>query len=124
MSRVFGNGFIEELSRAKFTVYCSRDLAYLELQTARLYESILANEIVFVDAETDRDNKILKQIYSNDEASQQLFRVTPETIVEKYQAVVKDDTVMNYALAKQHQYFEKIKSEINQNKFAEVKENE
>lgn len=124
MSRVFGNGFIEELSRAKFTVYCSRDLAYLELQTARLYESILANEIVFVDAETDRDNKILKQIYPNDEASQQLFRVTPETIVEKYKAVSKDDAVMNYALAKQHQYFEKIKSEINKNKFAEVKEDE
>lgn len=95
MDRVFGNKFIMELSRCKATVYTSRDLASRKLQTARLYEAIKAKQIVFVDEMTDIDKEILSQIYGNDDYKGtkfiDLMTVTPETIIDKYNYILKND---------------------------------
>lgn len=103
-----GDDYLSNISKSKATVYCARDLAYLELQTARLYESILAKNIVFVDEETDRENKILKQIYPDDSRMQKLLRVNPSTIVAAYKSL--NSTDINYIINMQDKFWEKTKS--------------
>lgn len=99
--RQFGNSFISTLSKSKATVYTSRDLEYLELQTARLYEAILANNIVFVDKYTDPQNKILSQIHSSIPI-QYLLRVEPEDLIDSYNVVMKDKDLQKQILRNQH----------------------
>lgn len=98
------NDYLENISRSYATVYCSRDLAYLELQTARLYEAILAKNIVFVDEKTDRENKILKQIYPNDKSMQRLMRVNPNNIAETYK-LVKERNLTDIILKAQDEFW-------------------
>lgn len=119
MNRVFGDDFIKELSRAKATVYTSRDLASRKLQTARLYESIRAQEIVFVDKLTDKDNEILNQIY-DDKKFIELLSVTPETIVDKYNYVIKNN-LTGIILDYQNKYYKRILKVLKENKYYENK---
>lgn len=90
MERAFGDNFIKQLSRARATVYCSRDLATRKLQTARLYEGIRAKQIVFVDKLTDINNEMLKQIYDRQDLID-LLSVTPETIVNNYKYILENN---------------------------------
>ena len=101
--RQFGNSFISTLSKSKATVYTSRDLEYLELQTARLYEAILADNIVFVDKLTDPQNKILSQIHSSIPI-QYLLRVEPENLIDSYNVVMKDKDLQKQILKNQHRW--------------------
>ena len=119
MNRAFGDNFIKELSRAKATVYTSRDLASRKLQTARLYESIRAQNIVFIDKLTDINNEILKQIYDRDDLIK-LLSVTPETIVNNYYHIINNnlrDVILNY----QNQYYKKLLKGIKDNEYYKVK---
>lgn len=104
-----GNDYLSNISKSNATVYCSRDLAYLELQTARLYEAILAKNIVFVDEETDRDNKILKQIYVDNLFMQNFMRVNPSNVVAKYKSLNKNS--INYILDCQDKFWKKIQED-------------
>lgn len=104
-----GNDYLSNISKSKATVYCSRDLAYLELQTARLYEAILAKNIVFVDSLTDKENKILKQIYPDDKKIQDFMRVDPDNISTKYKSL--DEKTINYILHSQDKFWEKVQKE-------------
>ena len=91
MSKCFGNEYITRLAIAKATIYTARDLVDIEMMTCRLYEGILANQIVFVDKLSDPDCKILKNIYNNNERLINLLYITPETVVKNYQALSDDD---------------------------------
>ena len=115
MPKVFGNEFIIEQAKANATIYCARDLAYLELQTARLYEAILANQIVFVDEQSDPENKILSQIHAFEIC--ELLRVTPETFIDKYDTIIKNDYLKNHILASQTKWYVNLLNTIKGGKF-------
>ena len=106
--REFGDMFILQLAKAKATVYCARDLAYLKLQTARLYEAILARQIVFVDKESDLDNDILSQIHKG-AWYEQLLYVTPQTICSNYDIIINDAKLYEEILDTQTKWYNKLK---------------
>lgn len=106
--RIFKEDFINAISQAKATVYCSRDLEYLKLQTARLYESILAKNIIFVDKLTDKNCDILKQIYGINDKIIDLLYVTPETIVDNYNKIIKDESLVKYIIEKQDEFYKNL----------------
>lgn len=116
MNRVFGEDFISELTRSFATVYCARDLAYLKLQTARLYESILAGNIVFVDKLSDPSCEILKAIHGDDEELINLLYVTPNTICSHYEKLNYD--LVQQILENQYNYYDELVKEFEENKEA------
>lgn len=101
--KCFGNEYITRLAIAKATIYTARDLVDIEMMTCRLYEGILANQIVFVDKLSDPDCKILKNIYKDNERLINFLYVTPETIVKNYRALSDDD--VNTILHAQRDWF-------------------
>jgi len=116
MNRVFGEDFIDALSECEATVYCARDLEYLKLQTARLYESILANNIIFVDKLSDTSCDILRAIHGDDDNLINLLYVTPNTIIHKYSLLTYDDK--QKILENQRKYYDKLIKEFEENKEA------
>ena len=108
MSKCFGNEYITRLAIAKATIYTARDLVDIEMMTCRLYEGILANQIVFVDKLSDPNCKILKNIYKDNERLINFLYVTPETIVKNYRAL-SDDDVNTILHAQQDWFFNQIK---------------
>ena len=110
MPRTFGDGFINQLSRANATIYCARDLEYLKLQTCRLYEAILSRQILFVDKESDKDCDMLKQIYGNDTKLIDLLYVTPDTFIENYNKIMKNDRLHQKILSKQLMWYKNLLS--------------
>lgn len=111
VGRVFGDDFIKTISNARATVYCARDLAPLRLQTARLYEAILAKQIVFVDEQSDPDSEILMNIHK-DLTLVSLLRVTPETICTKYDYIINHEYILNTIINNQCKYYESLKSTV------------
>ena len=107
MPRTFGDGFIKQLSRAKATVYCARDLEYLKLQTARIYEAILSNQILFVDKDSDKNQDILKQIYGYSEYVN-ILTVTPETLCKKYDYIINEPEIYNVILDRQREWYKEL----------------
>lgn len=108
MGKCFGDEYITRLATAKATIYTARDLVDIEMMTCRLYEGILANQIVFVDKLSDPDCKILKNIYKDNERLINLLYITPETIVKNYRAL-NDDDVNTILHAQQDWFFNQIK---------------
>lgn len=100
------------MSKAKAAVYCGSDLAYLRLQTARLYESILVECVVFVDEKADLDNEILKSIYPETPAMWELLRCTSANICEKYDKVFSDHNLVEFIIAHQNEYYSKLVAEF------------
>ena len=113
--RIFKEKFIEALSKANATVYCSRDLSYLNLQTARLYESILAENIIFVDKLTDLNCDILKQIYGMNDEIINLLYVTPETICENYNKIISNESTVKYIINKQNEFYNNLIKNFEEN---------
>lgn len=113
--RIFKEDFIGALSKAKATVYTSRDLAYLKLQTARLYESILADNIIFVDSQSDLDNEILSQIYGDDKDMIELMTVDPSNIVDKYNSIINNQQLVDYILKSQHDFYNNLVADFENN---------
>lgn len=104
VDRIFGKDYLEKISEAKATIYCGRDLAYLRLQTARLYEAIIAQNIVFVDEKSDVDNDILMKIHGKEMNG---LRVTPNNIVKKYNTIIRDKDKVKEILDTQNKFLEK-----------------
>lgn len=102
VGRLFGTDYLDCIAKSKATVYCARDLAYLELQTARLYESIIANNLVFVDKQSDFDCKILHSIHKNNFEAIDCLYVTPNDICNKYQYIMSNDKLRQSILTNQH----------------------
>lgn len=113
MGRVFGEEFVSNLALADATVYCARDLAYLKLQTARLYESIMAENIIFVDKLSDMNCDILRAIHGTDEDLINLLYVTPNNICYKYEQITPE--LRKKIIANQNTYFEKLVQEFEEN---------
>lgn len=114
MNKVFGNDYITELSRARATIYTSRDLADLKMMTVRAYESVIANNVIFVDKLTDKDCEILEQIYNNDEVRWLInyLYVTPATITQSYNRIMKDRCLVRLILKLQRNWYEKLIKEF------------
>ena len=110
--RVFGDDYIKVLSRARATVYIGRKMEYLKYVSTRLYESILADNIIFVDKLSDLNSDILKQIHNNDEELIELLTVTPENIVNKYEYLLKCPNVVLKILLNQKNYYINLKEEV------------
>lgn len=108
--KMFGERFISNLTRARATVYCARDLAYLNLQTARLYEAILADNIVFVDQVSDPENQILHRIHRKENID--FLYVTPETICENYKKIMSDPKLVEQILSYQRSYLNYLFHEL------------
>lgn len=81
--KCFGDEYIAQISKSNATVYCARDLSYLEMMTVRPYEATLASQVLFVDSQSDPDCKILEQIHNNALLVDKLY-CSPNNIVEKY----------------------------------------
>jgi len=114
--KVFGDDYIKQLSRAKATIITNRELAHTEMMTARWYEAVLANTVIFVDYITDPHCKVLKQIHGNDEQLIDKLTVVPETIVNSYNEVMSDKELVKTILDRQHAWFNKLLSEIDPEK--------
>lgn len=98
--RCHGQAYLNLIAKSKATVYCARDLAYLKLQTARLYEAIIANNIVFVDAFSDLDCDILRSIHNDQEIIDMLF-VLPQTICKNYDEIMSNESLYQKILHNQ-----------------------
>lgn len=107
--RVFGDDYIKVLSKARATIYIGRKMEYLKYLSTRLYESILADNIIFVDILSDQDNDLLCAIHNNDSQLTHLLIVTPYTIVDKYLYLLSKPELINKILDNQHKYYENLK---------------
>ena len=114
--KVFGDDYIKELSKARATIITNRELAHTEMMTARWYEAVLANTVIFVDKVTDPNCKVLKQIHGNDEQLIDKLTVIPETIVNSYNEVMSDKELVKTILHRQHVWFNTLLSEIDPEK--------
>lgn len=102
--RSTGAMYLAQLARAHATVYTARDLTYLKMQTARLYEAILTDQIVFVDKESDPDCEILTLMHHDKELVDLLY-CTPLNICKKYkEALLVKDKILN----NQRAYYNKL----------------
>lgn len=114
--KVFGDEYIKQLSLAKATIITNRELYHTEMMTARWYEAVLANTVIFVDNITDPASKVLRQIHGNNETLISLLSVIPETIVNNYLTVISDEDLVKQILDAQHAWFNKLLSEIDAEK--------
>jgi hypothetical protein len=114
--KVFGDDYIKQLSRAKATIITNRELAHIEMMTARWYEAVLANTVIFVDKITDPQCKVLKQIHGNDKQLIDKLTVIPKKIVNSYIEVINDKELVKTILDRQHAWFNKLLSEIDTEK--------
>ena len=110
--RVFGDEYIKLISKAKATVYIGRRLEYLKYLSTRLYESIIAKQIIFVDEKSDLNNDILKQIHHNDYRLIELLRVNENNICEKYKKVLSMPGIVKTIIDNQSRYYENLKAHI------------
>ena len=106
--KVFGDEYIERISKAKATIYTARDLASLEMITVRPYEAALANQILFVDEESDPDNKLLQQIHAHTKYAK-LLRVNPDNIAYIYKSLTAED--INAILVHQHGWYNRLRKD-------------
>lgn len=116
--RPVGDEYIKKLEQAKATVYMSRRMAYLKYVSVRLYESIIAQNIIFVDKLSDKDCDILKQIHKDNKEIINLLYVDEKTISENYKKVISNKKLVEKIIHNQNQYYLKIKEEL----FKNVKE--
>lgn len=114
--KVFCDDYIKELSKAKATVITNREFAHIEMMTARWYEAVLANCIIFVDKQTDPHSKVLKQIYGDYSKFVEILTVTPETFVVKVKQLLNTPEQYQYIeeiLNAQHAWYNRLLNNIN-----------
>lgn len=113
--KVFCDDYIKELSQAKTTVITNQEFAHTEMMTARWYEAVLANCIIFVDKHTDPENKVLKQIYGKNSKYVEMLTVTPETFVEKIKQIIDlpaEYQCIDEILNAQHAWYNRLLNNI------------
>ena len=116
--RVFGDEYIKLISKAKATIYIGRRLEYLKYLSTRLYESIIAKQLIFVDELSDLNNDILKQIH-HDEYLENLLRVNENNICEKYTEIIYHPNLAQKIIQNQTKWYENLKDRV----LSEIKEN-
>lgn len=114
--KVFCDDYIKELSQAKVTVITNREFAHTEMMTARWYEAVIANCIIFVDMYTDPQSKVLKQIYGDYSEFVKMLTVTPETFVDRVKCVLnlpEQQQCIEEILSAQHAWYNRLLNNIN-----------
>lgn len=111
--KVFGDAYIRRISQAYCTIYTARDLKSLKMITVRPYEAALANQILFVDKESDPDNEILSQIHGQSKYKNLLY-VTPETIADTYKNLTQNDFAI--ITEHQHRWYDRLRKTCLKNK--------
>lgn len=113
MERPVGDPLIQKMSEAKATVYIARKMAYLKYVSVRLYESILAENVIFVDKLSDPDCEILKAIYGEGYPELiDLLYVDENTICQNYKKVMSDPKLIEFIITKQHKYYDNLVDEL------------
>ena len=110
--RIFGDQYLDIISQAKATVYTAREVEYLKIQTGRLYEGIIAQNIIFVDKYSDKNQDMLRNIYGLNQEMIDLLTVTPEDIVDKYNKVINDEVLVEYILNMQNKYLKYLMENV------------
>lgn len=113
--KVFCDDYIKELSQAKTTIITNREFAHTEMMTARWYEAVLANCVIFVDEQTDPESKVLKQIYGKNSMFIQMLTVTPETYVDSVKQIISAPTEyqsIEEILNAQHAWYNRLLNDI------------
>lgn len=112
--KAFCDNYIRELSQAKVTIITNREFAHTEMMTARWYEAVLANCIIFVDKQTDPNSKVLKQIYGNYSKFIEMLTVTPETFVDKVKYIISmsEQQYIEEILNAQHAWYNRLLNNI------------
>lgn len=119
--KVFGDDYIRELSLAKATVITNCEFAHTEMMTARWYEAVIANCIIFVDADTDPKQKVLKQIYGNNSMYVSLLTVTPDEFVNKVRQILcipEMYSCIEEILNAQHAWYNRLLNNIDSTKIS------
>lgn len=125
-SRVFGDDYIKKIKEAKATIYDARELAYLKYTTTRLYESILAMQIIFVDKLSDVECIILNSIYKNSKYKDVLIKllyVDEHSICNNYKEILDNPDLVKEIILCQINYYNELKETVLKNNlFTQVKE--
>lgn len=109
MERPVGDPLIQKMSEAKATVYIARKMEYLKYVSVRLYESILAENIIFVDKLSDKNCDILRAIYGESHPDIiDLLYVDENDFIQKYHEVLNDSKLVKFILTKQHEYYDNL----------------
>ena len=119
--KAFGDDYIREISQAKTTVITNCEFAHTEMMTARWYEAVIANCIIFVDADTDPKQKVLKQIYGNNSMYVSLLTVTPDEFVNRVQQILRIPEMQNCIeeiLNAQHAWYNRLLNNIDSRKIS------
>ena len=111
-NRVFGDDYIQLISKAKATIYIGRRLEYLKYLSTRLYESIIAQQVIFVDELSDLDCDILKQIHGKDSKLIELLTVNEKNIADKYNFIFNDSNLVYQIIDNQNNYYKNLKNNI------------
>ena len=111
--KAYKDDYIEEISKAKATVYIGREIAYLRMLTARCYESALSNQIMFVDKLSDPDCSLLKQIYKDNQSIIDLLYIDENTLIDSYNKVINNHKDVEYILERQHIWYNDLLSRLN-----------
>lgn len=109
--KVFGDDFIKLNATAKATLYLGRNIAYLKNLSVRLYEGIIAKQIVFVDKKSDPDNEILTRIHM-DEYIENLLYVDEKSIIQNYKFILDHPDVRKKIIENQTKYYNSLKNVI------------
>lgn len=109
--KVFGDDFIKLNATAKATLYLGRNIAYLKNISVRLYEGILAKQIVFVDKKSDPDNEILPQIHKS-EFIKTLLYVDEKDIIQSYKYILDHPEIRKEIIDNQIKYYNNLKSTV------------
>lgn len=112
MVRPVGDDLIMKMSEAKATVYMSRRMAYLKYTSTRLYESILAQNIIFVDKLSDKDCDILSQIHKGDKELIDILYVDEHTVCENYLKIKDNQEIIRKILDNQNKWYNHVKSSL------------
>jgi len=115
--RVFGIEYLNVISKARATIYTAREVEHMKIQTGRLYEGIIANNVVFFDKDSDKNFDQLHNIYKEEaERFIELLVVTPDNIIEKYNRIFNDADLVEEILDKQHKYMNGLIKKVSNGK--------
>ena len=110
--RPVGDEYIKRIAKAKASIYMSRRMEYLKYLSVRLYENIIAQNIVFVDKLSDKDNEILTQIHKNDKDLIDLLYVDENTICDNYNRIKNDYELIKRIIDNQNKWYEELKKRV------------
>ena len=84
------------------------------MMTVRCYEAVLANQIIFVDKQTDPYCKILNAIF-NDEKDKlfiDLLYCDENSLIDNYNIIIHNEHYIEYILSKQRIWYNNLRDTL------------